>query len=124
MERKQPIQLTDAAARQIRALLAQNARAGALRLGVKNGGCAGQAYTLDYACEPPRPFDEVVEAKGVRIVIEAKALMFLLGVRMDWREDPMSSGFVFDNPNQVDACGCGESVTLKPAGQAPGSDER
>ena len=80
-----------------------------IRLGVKNGGCAGMEYTMDYADEK-QPLDEVVEDKGVTILIEAKAVLFLLGTEMDWEEDKLSAGFRFNNPNQTDACGCGESV--------------
>jgi iron-sulfur cluster assembly protein len=79
-----------------------------LRVGVKNGGCAGQEYTLEYAAER-LPLDEVVEDKGVTILIEPKAVLFLV------EETKLSSKFVFRNPNETDACGCGESVTIVPA---------
>ncbi|WP_020175634.1 HesB/IscA family protein [Methyloferula stellata] len=85
-----------------------------LRVGVKNGGCAGMAYTVEFADELG-PLDEVVEDKGVKLVVDPKALMFLLGTEMDYETSTVSSGFVFRNPNQVGSCGCGESVTLKPA---------
>ena len=86
-----------------------------LRVGVKNGGCAGMEYTLEWA-EDRKPFDEVVEDKGVQVLIDAKAMMFLLGTEMDYQSTTLKSGFVFKNPNQVSACGCGESVQLKAAG--------
>lgn len=88
-----------------------------LRVGVKNGGCAGMEYTMEWAKEQGR-FDEVVEQDGARVLIDAKAVMFLLGTEMDYQESTLKSGFVFNNPNQVSACGCGESVQLKPAAAA------
>ena len=107
--------ITEAAAKRIRDLMANAASETAgLRVGVKNGGCAGMEYTMDWADEK-RPFDEVVEDKGARVMIEAKALMFLLGTQMDYQSTALKSGFVFNNPNQTSACGCGESVEIKPA---------
>jgi iron-sulfur cluster assembly protein len=89
-----------------------------VRVGVKNGGCAGMAYTMEYA-KDVGPHDEVVEDKGVRILIDPKAVMFLLGTEMDFKTDKLSTQFVFNNPNQTGACGCGESVQLTPtAGSA------
>ena len=85
-----------------------------VRVGIKNAGCAGQAYTLDYVSEPVKGDDHVVD-KGVNVYVEPKATLFLLGTVMDFEEDILKSGFTFKNPNQTDACGCGESVTLKPA---------
>lgn len=109
------ITLTDAAADRVQAIMntAEEDYIG-LRIGVKNGGCAGMSYTMDYATEQAQ-FDEVVEEKGIKILIDPKAILFLLGTEMDFEESKMSSGFVFNNPNQVDACGCGESVTLQAA---------
>ena len=109
------ISLTDRAAERIKLIMsrAETAKIG-VRLGVKNGGCAGMEYTMDYA-EACDPLDEVVEDKGVMILIEPKAVLFLLGTQMDYEEGVMSSGFIFNNPNQTDACGCGESVTIVPA---------
>ena len=89
-----------------------------LRIGVKNGGCAGMEYTLEWAKDQGH-FDEVVEDKGAKVLIDAKALMFLLGTEMDYRESMLKSGFTFNNPNQTSACGCGESVMLKPAQAVP-----
>jgi iron-sulfur cluster assembly protein len=85
-----------------------------LRVGVKNGGCAGQEYVLEYA-EAASPLDEVVEDKGVTILIEPKAVLFLLGTEIDYEVSRLSAKFVFRNPNETDACGCGESVTIEPA---------
>ena len=84
-----------------------------LRVGVKNGGCAGQSYTVEYAHDV-RPTDEVVEDKGVKILVDPKAVLFLLGTEMDYKADKMQAQFVFNNPNQISACGCGESVELRP----------
>ncbi len=109
------VSLSDAAAERIREIISgsDEPKAG-LRLGVKNGGCAGMSYTMEWA-DAVGPYDEVVEDKGVRVLIDPKAILFLLGTRMDYRTDKLSSGFVFENPNQTSACGCGESVQLTPA---------
>ena len=85
-----------------------------VRVGVRNAGCAGMAYTLDYVTEPVVGDDHVSD-KGVEVYIEPKATMFLLGTVMDFEQSKMSSGFTFKNPNQTGECGCGESVQLKPA---------
>jgi iron-sulfur cluster assembly protein len=111
--RPQVMKLTEAAATRVRELMAKGEGAG-LRVGVKNGGCAGMEYTMEWAAEK-KPFDEVVEDKGAKVLIDAKALMFLLGTEMDYQTSVLKSGFTFNNPNQVSACGCGESVTIKPA---------
>ena len=89
-----------------------------VRVGVKNGGCAGMTYTMEYA-EDVAKTDEVVEDKGVRVLIDPKAVLFLLGTEMDYKTDKLSAQFVFNNPNQTSACGCGESVQLKPAAECP-----
>ena len=113
--RPQVMRLTDAAADRIKAIMAKSEKPIAgVRVGVKNGGCAGMAYTMEYA-EKINPLDEVVEDKGVRILIDPKAVLFLLGTEMDYRIDKLSAQFVFNNPNQTAACGCGESVQLEPA---------
>ena len=113
--RPQVMRLTDAAADRIKAVMAKADRPiAAVRVGVKNGGCAGMSYTMEYA-EKINPLDEVVEDKGVRILIDPKAVLFLLGTEMDFKVDKLSSGFVFNNPNQTSACGCGESVAITPA---------
>ena len=83
-------------------------------MGVKNGGCAGSEYIFEYA-EAANPMDEVVEDKGVRILVDPKAVLFLIGTEIDYETSRLSAKFTFNNPNQTDACGCGESVTLKPA---------
>src|SRR3954462_9117194 len=113
--RLQAIRLTDAAADRIKYVMAnaQQPIAG-LRVGVKNGGCAGMAYTMEYA-QSVNPTDEIVEDKGVKILIDPKAVLFLLGTEMDYKTDKLSAQFVFNNPNQTSACGCGESVQLTPA---------
>ena len=116
----QVVRLTEAAAERIKAVMAKADRPiAAVRVGVKNGGCAGMSYTMEYA-EKINPLDEVVEDKGVRILIDPKAVLFLLGTEMDYKIDKLSAQFVFNNPNQTSACGCGESVQLEPAtGVAP-----
>jgi iron-sulfur cluster assembly protein len=116
--RPQAMTLTDAAADRIRQIMEKSEEGVlGLRLGVKNGGCAGMEYTMEWAREQ-KPFEEVVEDKGVRVFLDPKAVLFLLGTQMDYQSTTLKSGFVFNNPNQVSACGCGESVTLKPAEQA------
>ena len=113
--RPQVIRLTDAAAERIKYVMANAAKTIiGVRVGVKNGGCAGMAYIMEYA-EKINPLDEVVEDKGVRILIDPKSVLFLLGTEMDYRIDKLSAQFVFNNPNQTAACGCGESVQLEPA---------
>jgi iron-sulfur cluster assembly protein len=113
--RPQVMKLTDAAAARILELTKRaDSDIVGLRVGVKNGGCAGQSYTVEYAHDV-RPSDEVVEDKGVKILVDPKAVLFLLGTEMDYKADRMQAQFVFNNPNQVGACGCGESVQLKPA---------
>ena len=113
--RPQVMRLTEAAAERIKELMAKSDQPIAgLRVGVRNGGCAGMAYTMEYAAQA-NPTDEVVEDKGVRILIDPKAVLFLLGTEMDYKIDKLSAQFVFNNPNQTSACGCGESVELKPA---------
>jgi iron-sulfur cluster assembly protein len=116
--RPQVIRLTDAAAERIKYVM-ENATTPIIgvRVGVKNGGCAGMTYTMEYA-EQAAPADELVEDKGVRVLIDPKAILFLLGTEMDYKVEKLSAQFVFNNPNQTGACGCGESVQLKPAAAA------
>jgi len=109
------ISLTDAAAARVREIMdrADQPYAG-LRVGVKNGGCAGQEYVMEYA-KDVNPLDERVEDKGVQIFVDSKAVLFLIGAEIDYETTKLSAKFTFKNPNQTDACGCGESVTLKAA---------
>ncbi|QEN91423.1 iron-sulfur cluster assembly accessory protein [Labrys sp. KNU-23] len=109
------VSLTDAAAEKIKAIMANAERSyEGVRVGIKNGGCAGMSYTMEYA-EAANPLDEVVEDKGVKVLIDPKAVLFLLGTEMDYKTDKLSAQFVFNNPNQTSACGCGESVAITPA---------
>jgi iron-sulfur cluster assembly protein len=112
------MRLTDAAADRIKAIMAKADKPFAgVRVGVKNGGCAGMSYTMEYA-EEIRKLDEIVEDKGVKLLIDPKAVLFLLGTEMDFKTEKLASTFVFNNPNQTSACGCGESVQLTPADPA------
>jgi iron-sulfur cluster assembly protein len=109
------VSLSDAAAERVREIMAAaDAPCAGLRVGVKNGGCAGQEYVIEYA-GAAYPSDEVVEDKGVTILVEPKAVLFLIGTEIDYETSRLASKFVFRNPNQTDACGCGESVTIEPA---------
>lgn len=111
----QVVTLTDEAAARMSAIMANADETYiGVKIGVKNGGCAGMEYTMDYATEKA-PLDEVVENNGIQILIDPKAILFLLGTQIDYVTEKMSSRFVFNNPNQTDACGCGESVTIIPA---------
>ncbi|RAK50885.1 HesB/IscA family protein [Phenylobacterium deserti] len=113
--RPKVVSLTERAAERVREIMAKADRPYmGLRVGVKNGGCAGQEYVLQYA-ETADPLDEVVEDKGVTILVEPKAVLFLIGTEIDYEVSKLSAKFVFRNPNETDACGCGESVTIKPA---------
>src|SRR5580692_4474106 len=115
--RPQVMRLSEAAARRIQDVIGRADRPIAgVRVGVKNGGCAGMSYTMEYA-EAVNPLDEVIEDRGVRLLIDPKAVLFLLGTEMDFKIDKLSSGFVFNNPNQTSACGCGESVAITPVQQ-------
>ncbi len=109
------ITLTDAAAQRVKDIIARAERPLAgVRVGVKNGGCAGMSYTMEYA-ETAAPGEDVVEDKGVKVFIDPKAVLFLFGTEMDFQATKLASQFVFNNPNQTSACGCGESVELKQA---------
>jgi iron-sulfur cluster assembly protein len=111
----QVMSLTDAAADRVREIIANADRpVEGIRVGVSKGGCAGMSYKVEYA-DAPKPGDEVVEDKGVRVPIDPTAVLFLLGTQMDYKVDKLTAQFVFNNPNQTSACGCGESVALTPA---------
>jgi iron-sulfur cluster assembly protein len=116
--RPKVVTLTPAAAARVKEIMdrADQPYAG-LRVGVKNGGCAGSEYIFEYAAEKG-PIDEVVEDQGVTILIDPKAVLFLIGTTIDYETTKLSSKFVFNNPNETDACGCGESVTIQPAPEA------
>ncbi len=116
--RPKVVSLTEAAAERVREIMAKADKPYAgLRVGVKNGGCAGQEYVMEYAAEAG-PLDETVEDKGVKVLIEPQAVLFLLGTVIDYESTKLASKFVFRNPNETDACGCGESVTIIPATEA------
>jgi iron-sulfur cluster assembly protein len=118
------MRLTDAAAERIKAVMAKADRPiAAVRVGVKNGGCAGMSYYMEYA-DKIDPLDELIEEKGVRILVDPKAVLFLLGTEMDYKVDKLSAQFVFNNPNQTAACGCGESVQIEPAQPGAGAEAR
>jgi iron-sulfur cluster assembly protein len=112
--RPKVVTLTDRAAERVKEIMgrAEKPYAG-LRVGVKNGGCAGQEYVLEYA-DAAAPLDEVVEDKGVTILVDPKAVLFLIGTEVDYEVSRLAAKFTFKNPNQTDACGCGESVTIEP----------
>ncbi len=115
--RPKAVRLTEAAAVRIREIIVEaDGRYQGVRVGVTNGGCAGMSYTMDYA-EAPGTYDEVVEDNGVKIFIDAKAVLFLLGTEMDFVQEKFGARFVFNNPNQTSACGCGESVAITPVNQ-------
>ncbi|KQS58177.1 Fe-S cluster assembly scaffold SufA [Methylobacterium sp. Leaf361] len=108
------LSLTDRSADRIKAIIAEADQSIAgLRIGVKKGGCAGMSYTMEYA-EAAKPGEDVVEDRGVRVFIDPKAVLFLLGTEMDFTTSKLTSQFVFNNPNQTSACGCGESVAISP----------
>lgn len=113
--RPKVVTLTDAAARRMKEIMAAaDEKFIGVRIGVKNGGCAGMEYEMGYATET-KPFEEVVEENGVKVMIDPKAILFLIGTEIDFVTEKLSQRFVFRNPNQTDACGCGESVTIVPA---------
>ena len=119
--RPQVMRLSEAAAERIKAVMARAERPiAAVRVGVKNGGCAGMSYFMEYA-DKIDPLDEVIEDKGVRILVDPKAVLFLLGTEMDYKVDKLSAQFVFNNPNQTSACGCGKSVQIEPARDESGA---
>jgi len=114
-ERPKPVKLSEAAAARIAAIMANApGQYAGVRVGVTNGGCAGMSYTMDYASEA-KAFEEVMEDKGVKIFIDPKAILFLIGTELDFVQEKLGARFVFNNPNQTSACGCGESVAITPA---------
>ena len=115
--------VTERAAEQVRAVMKTKPEAVALKIGLKKGGCAGMEYTLDWAEEVGK-YDEVIETNGVKLLIDPMAVMYMFGTEMDYQVDKFSAHFVFNNPNQTSACGCGESVELHPVDKArfAGSD--
>jgi iron-sulfur cluster assembly protein len=121
--RPKVVTLSQAAAARVREIMAEAKQPYAgLRVGVKNGGCAGQEYVLEYAAAAD-PLDEIVEDQGVTILIEPKAVLFLIGTIIDYEVTPLAARFLFRNPNETDACGCGESVTIQPARDAQTPDQ-
>ena len=111
--RPQVLTITDAAVARLKTMMAANAHAAGLKIGIKKGGCAGMEYTLQWA-ETAGKFDEIVERDGARVIIDPQAVLYLLGTEMDYKVDKLAAQFVFNNPNQASACGCGESVNLTP----------
>jgi iron-sulfur cluster assembly protein len=117
-QRPHVMTLTPAAAARVKDLMtAKGPAIAGLKIGVKKGGCAGMEYTMTWA-EKAEKFDEVVEQDGARVIIDPQAVLYLLGTVMDFKTNKLASQFVFNNPNQKSACGCGESVNLEPAPQA------
>ena len=117
--KRQIMRLSNAAAERLREIMNESDRPVAgLRVGLEKGGCAGMEYTMEYA-EAAGPHDEIIEEKGVRVFVDPKAVLYLLGTEMDYQTDKFTAGFVFNNPNQTAACGCGHSVELAPAKISP-----
>ena len=108
------ISISDKAAARVREIVDARENAHGMRLGVKKGGCAGMEYTIDLVSEP-KPGDDHVEHQGAHVYVAPEAALFLLGTQMDFETTTLRAGFVFNTPNQSSACGCGESVELKPA---------
>jgi len=115
--RPKVLTLTDAAADRVREIMSGKPAVAGLKIGIQKGGCAGMEYTLTWA-ETVGKYDEVVEDKGVKVIVDPGAVLYLLGTEMDWKVDKLAAQFVFNNPTQKIACGCGESVNLVPADRA------
>ena len=110
--RKQIISLSDNAAKRIKEIMSSAEKDSlGVRVGVKSGGCAGMSYIMEYTKEA-NPTDELIEDKGVKLFIDSAAIMYLLGTQMDYKKDDFSSSFVFNNPNETERCGCGESFKI------------
>ena len=107
----QVIKLSDKAADRIKEILSENKDSLGVRIGVKSGGCAGMSYIMEYAKEI-KPNEEVIEEKGVKVLIDPKAIMYLLGTEMDYKKEKFSSQFIFKKPNETERCGCGESFKV------------
>jgi iron-sulfur cluster assembly protein len=114
----QVMSLTAAATQRVKAIMASKGpEVLGLKIGVKKGGCAGMEYTMTWA-DTIEKFDEVIESDGARVIIDPQAVLYLLGTEMDYKTEKLASQFVFNNPNQKGACGCGESINLEPAPRA------
>jgi iron-sulfur cluster assembly protein len=114
-ERPKPLRLSETAAVRLRQIMAEaEGKYQGVRVGVTNGGCAGMSYTMNYA-ESASPLDEVMEDQGIKIFIEPKAILFLIGTELDFETTKLGARFIFKNPNQTAECGCGESVSITPA---------
>ena len=110
---KQVITLSDNAANRIKEIMSNDqTRSVGVRIGVKSGGCAGMSYIMEYAKEI-NPTDEIIEDKGVKVFVDSAAIMYLLGTEMDYKKEELSSTFVFNNPNETERCGCGESFKIE-----------
>ena len=107
----QIISLSDRAAERIKEIMSKDQNSLGVRVGVKSGGCAGMAYIMEYAKEK-KPNDEMIEDKGVKVFVDSAAIMYLLGTEMDYKKEELSSSFVFNNPNETERCGCGESFKV------------
>ena len=108
---KQVITLSDRAANRIKEILSKDQNSSGVRIGVKSGGCAGMSYVMEYTKEI-NPNDELIEEKGVKVFVDSAAVMYLLGTEMDYKKEELSSSFVFNNPNETERCGCGESFKI------------
>ena len=109
---KQAITLSDRAAERVKEIVAQSKEPiVGVRVGVSSGGCAGMSYVMEYA-KKINPNDEIIEDKGVKVLIDPNAIMYLLGTEMDYKKEELSSTFVFKNPNETERCGCGESFKI------------
>ncbi len=116
--RFQVVSVTDLAAQRVREIVADaDGPVEGIRIGIKKGGCAGMEYTVDLVRDP-EPMDDVVDVGGAKVFVNPEATLFLLGTEMDFEVTKLRTGFVFRNPNQTSACGCGESVEIKPASEA------